>query len=357
MSGAAPSRWALTLAVVSALCVTIPAGAASTTRAGVRSTLASTQSLVEGASIQSANSNFTLVLQYDGDLVLTNKFRVVLWANHVIVSSPSAILTLQLDGNLVETGPGGTPLWSTHSAGSSANELALQDDGNLVLLSDHEARWSSGTGGDSSLPRGFAATSGTQQVVMVTSRSSSSSTATVGAFALTGGQWLERFAAMPASAGARGWSTVRQRREGDRTTPIGTFAMGPVVYGTAANPGTSFAYHQLVPGDYWDENPKWRTLYNTFQHSTNTDCARNPFGGDTECLWSTNLAYRYFAVVEFNSPATGPYGSAIFVHPDTGPTAGCVGVPVAGLVALLKWLSPLAHPRFVLAGPTRTGLI
>jgi L,D-peptidoglycan transpeptidase YkuD (ErfK/YbiS/YcfS/YnhG family) len=133
-----------------------------------------------------------------------------------------------------------------------------------------------------------------------------------------------------------------QHREGDGTTPVGTFPLGPVVYGTAADPGLRLAYHRLACGDWWNEDPRSDT-YNTFQH---VRCGARPrFGRGSEALWRQTNAYRWFAVVEYNAdPAVPGRGSAIFLHVDTGrPTNGCVSLPAARLVALLRWLRPGAQ--------------
>ena len=39
------------------------------------------------------------------------------------------------------------------------------------------------------------------------------------------------------------------RSEGDGTTPLGTFGIGPVVYGLDPNPGVRLRYHHLACGD------------------------------------------------------------------------------------------------------------
>ena len=65
-------------------------------------------------------------------------------------------------------------------------------------------------------------------------------------------------------------------REGDGTTPTGTFGIGPVVYGIDPDPGVACRYHRLVCGDWWDEDARSPT-YNTFRHVA---CgATPPFGG------------------------------------------------------------------------------
>jgi L,D-peptidoglycan transpeptidase YkuD (ErfK/YbiS/YcfS/YnhG family) len=156
---------------------------------------------------------------------------------------------------------------------------------------------------------------------------------------------------MAARIGVNGWIPAAKRREGDGATPEGVFPFGTTIYGNARDRGIHLRYHRLVPGDYWDENPAGGRAYNTFVHSSNTDCAENPFGGDTECLWLDPVAYRYLAVIDFNAPAHGPYGSGIFLHVTIGATTGCVSVSLSNLVRVLHWLRPSQHPRIVLAGP------
>jgi L,D-peptidoglycan transpeptidase YkuD (ErfK/YbiS/YcfS/YnhG family) len=132
------------------------------------------------------------------------------------------------------------------------------------------------------------------------------------------------------------------RREGDGTTPLGTFAIAPTVYGLDSDPGVKLRYHRLVCGDWWDEDPGSPT-YNRFRHVA---CgAPPPFGGDSEALWKAAVAYREFAVIDFNtSPVVPGRGSGMFLHDDTGrPTNGCVSLPRPELLALLRGLRPGAR--------------
>lgn len=140
-----------------------------------------------------------------------------------------------------------------------------------------------------------------------------------------------------------------RKREGDGTTPTGIYGIGSVMYGNAANPGVRYSYHLLVCGDWWDENPA-SSGYNTFQHAP---CGQNPFGGDSEALWTETAPYPSFAVVDYNTdPVIPGAGSAIFVHASTGgPTAGCVSVPLGDLDQLLRWLNPADSPVIVM-GPS-----
>jgi L,D-peptidoglycan transpeptidase YkuD (ErfK/YbiS/YcfS/YnhG family) len=128
-------------------------------------------------------------------------------------------------------------------------------------------------------------------------------------------------------------------REGDGTTPTGTYGIGPVVYGLDPDPGVHLRYHRLVCGDWWDGDPRSST-YNRFRHVA---CGAVPrFRGGSEALWQVTPAYRMFAFIRYNdAPAVPGRGSAIFLHVDTGrATNGCVSLPRPQLTALLRRLRP-----------------
>jgi L,D-peptidoglycan transpeptidase YkuD (ErfK/YbiS/YcfS/YnhG family) len=141
----------------------------------------------------------------------------------------------------------------------------------------------------------------------------------------------------PARVGYHGLSA--HHREGDGTTPLGTYGIGPVVYGLDPDPGVHLGYHRLACGDWWDEDPG-SPAYNSFRH---VGCGSvPPFAGGSEALWRATVAYREFAVVAYNSaPAVPERGSAIFLHDDTGhATNGCVSLPRPALLRTLRWLEP-----------------
>ena len=141
----------------------------------------------------------------------------------------------------------------------------------------------------------------------------------------------------------------RHHREGDGTTPIGTFAIGPVVYGLDRDPGLHLRYHRLRCGDWWDEDPR-SPAYNTFQH---IPCdADPPFHASSEALWLAHVAYRELAFVEYNAhPAVPGRGSAIFLHDSLGhATNGCVALPRPELLELLRHLRTGATISISVAG-------
>jgi L,D-peptidoglycan transpeptidase YkuD (ErfK/YbiS/YcfS/YnhG family) len=169
-----------------------------------------------------------------------------------------------------------------------------------------------------------------QQVVVTGQLSSSVATLRLTACGRTvAGPW-------PAHVGWNGLS--RSRREGDGTTPIGTFRFGDTIYGSAPDPGVHLRYHRIVCGDYWVEDPR-SPSYNTFRHVA---CGTSPPFRAADGLWQSPRAYRHLAFIGYNAdPVVPGRGSAIFLHASTGgPTNGCVSLSVPRLVQTLRWLRP-----------------
>lgn len=134
-----------------------------------------------------------------------------------------------------------------------------------------------------------------------------------------------------------------RRREGDGTTPTGVYGIGPVMYGSAPNPGVKYRYRKVVCGDWWVEDPR-SPAYNTFQH---VPCGRRPpFRTNPPGMWQDPVAYRHLAVIQFNMrPVVPGRGSAIFLHVSKGrPTVGCISLPASQLIATLRWLQPGTRP-------------
>jgi len=186
-----------------------------------------------------------------------------------------------------------------------------------------------------------ATPAGSAQLVTVSAAGYGATVASLELWQRRDGCWRRVAGPWRAELGQSGLST--HKREGDGTTPAGTYRLGATVYGIAPDPGIALAYHRLVCGDWWDEDVH-SPAYNTFRH---VGCgAAPPFRGASEALWRIAPQYRYFAVVDYNAhhPVPG-LGSAIFLHVSTGgPTAGCVSLPEGQLVRLLRWLRPRPAP-------------
>jgi L,D-peptidoglycan transpeptidase YkuD (ErfK/YbiS/YcfS/YnhG family) len=180
-----------------------------------------------------------------------------------------------------------------------------------------------------------------KQLITVEAASARTTHATLRTWRRVDGCWTPVAGPYPARVGKNGISA--DRREGDGTTPAGTFAIGRTMYGNEANPGVRFSYRRLRCGDWWDEDPSSPT-YNSFQH---VRCGTSPpFRIVSEGMWENPRAYSHLAVIEFNMrPVVPGRGSGIFLHAQTGgPTIGCVSIGKPQLRAVLRWLRPGGEP-------------
>jgi L,D-peptidoglycan transpeptidase YkuD (ErfK/YbiS/YcfS/YnhG family) len=183
------------------------------------------------------------------------------------------------------------------------------------------------------------------QLITVAAASTRTTHASLRIWRREGACWVAAGRPFPARLGWNGLSAGR--REGDGTTPAGTFRIGPTMYGNEPNPGVRFRYRRVRCGDWWDEDPASPT-YNTFQH---VRCGtRPPFAVKSEGLWQSPRAYRWLAVVEFNMhPVVPGRGSGIFLHAQTGgPTNGCISLRGGDLRLVLRWLRPDATPHIAI---------
>lgn len=199
-----------------------------------------------------------------------------------------------------------------------------------------------------SLPNRLISTGSATQLITVVAPRRSSTRASVRLWRKIDGCW--RAVAGPWSAWLGGRGVSANRREGDRTTPVGSFGIGRTMYGVDPNPGVRYRYRRIVCGDWWVEDPR-SPYYNQFRHLS---CgARPPFRVTTGDMSASPTAYRHLAFIRFNTdPVVPGRGSAIFLHANTGrPTLGCVSLPVPELVRTLRWLRPASAPRIVIGTP------
>jgi L,D-peptidoglycan transpeptidase YkuD (ErfK/YbiS/YcfS/YnhG family) len=186
------------------------------------------------------------------------------------------------------------------------------------------------------------ATGAGSQLITVEAPTRSSTRASLRLWAREGRCWSPAAGPWAARVGRSGLS--KNRREGDGSTPTGTYAIGRTMYGVAPDPGVRYRYRRIVCGDYWVEDPS-SPSYNRFRH---VPCGQAPpFRVTGERLWQAATAYRHFAVIEFNTnPVVPGRGSGIFLHASTGrATNGCVSLPLAQLRQVLRWLRPDQAPR------------
>ncbi|KVF15003.1 peptidase S53 [Burkholderia vietnamiensis] len=100
--------------------------------------------LGSGQSFTSGNGANVLVMQGDGNLVLLRQ-GVAQWSSGTY-GHPGAFAAMQADGNLVVYSSTGVPLWYSDTSGNSGAATYVQDDGNVVIYAPLP-RWSTNTAG------------------------------------------------------------------------------------------------------------------------------------------------------------------------------------------------------------------
>src|SRR5262249_25956611 len=97
------------------------------------STMQPGEVLNPGQSIHSANGQYTLILQPDGNLVLYKAAGgPALWASNTN-GKPVTAAIMQDDGNLVVYQNYTAVAWTSHTSGNPKSHLVVQDDGNVVI--------------------------------------------------------------------------------------------------------------------------------------------------------------------------------------------------------------------------------
>jgi L,D-peptidoglycan transpeptidase YkuD (ErfK/YbiS/YcfS/YnhG family) len=138
-----------------------------------------------------------------------------------------------------------------------------------------------------------------------------------------------RGARLPYTVGRGG--VVRDKREGDGGTPVGTHRIVGCLYRADRGPRPCDWAEPIGPNDLWSDDDS-RAGYNLW--------TRRPFDGSAERLARGDRLYDIVLITDWNWPeAQAGKGSAIFMHQWRGPgrtTEGCVAVSRAHL----RWMLP-----------------
>jgi len=138
-----------------------------------------------------------------------------------------------------------------------------------------------------------------------------------------------------AALGAAG--IARDKREGDKATPVGIFPLRRVLYrpDRLDPPPTALPVSPLRPEDGWCDDPA--------DANYNRPVTR-PYPASSETLWRQDEVYDVIVVLGHNDdPVVPGAGSAIFLHvarPDFAPTEGCVALAKADLLEILADCGP-----------------
>lgn len=187
---------------------------------------------------------------------------------------------------------------------------------------------------------------GTRQVITVRHRAGWHATVTL--WRKSDGRWEKRMTARDGRTGYGGLVAAADRRQGDGTTPLGTYRLTEA-FGNARRPAdTVLPFHRVRRGDYWVQDNASR-YYNTLRNKR-----RGGFrwwlpsseDNSSERLADYGRQYAWSVVIDFNRPDPVRHrGSGIFLHVNgDGATAGCVSTPRRFVREALSRLPPGLHP-------------
>jgi L,D-peptidoglycan transpeptidase YkuD (ErfK/YbiS/YcfS/YnhG family) len=191
-------------------------------------------------------------------------------------------------------------------------------------------------------PGGAGAATTSDQVITVKAATATATTAVVEAWERTAsGAFARVYGPVTARIGSQGMGAASERTT---RTPTGRYRLTET-YGIPANPGTALPYKRLDAADWWVSDTA-SAKYNTHQRCRATGPGCGFARSRSEHLLAVGAPYRYLAVIDYNrKPVVRGAGSAYFLHvTNNRPTAGCVALPAADLVWLLRWLRPAAQP-------------
>jgi L,D-peptidoglycan transpeptidase YkuD (ErfK/YbiS/YcfS/YnhG family) len=182
-----------------------------------------------------------------------------------------------------------------------------------------------------------AATPKVRELISVRAARGSDTYARLTAYLVTNGVPAKVMGPWTARVGYNGIAPIGRKREGDGRTPSGMFGFS-FFFGVQHKLAFAYPFRHAYGYDVWDDDPS-SPRYNEW-----VDTRLHGAGKDPEPMHQVP-AYDYAAVIAYNTRRVPGRGSAIFLHIGTGSaTAGCVSLPRAELIRVLRWLTPADKP-------------
>ena len=122
-----------------------------------------------------------------------------------------------------------------------------------------------------------------------------------------------------------------KKKEGDKTTPKGTFSLGKIYYRSdrVKKPETFLNLRKIKKNMGWCHDVNSKSYNSEVQINKNTK---------SEKLFRDDNKYDYFLVINYNPQREKLRGSAIFIHLTNNykPTAGCIALKKKDFLILIK---------------------
>lgn len=185
---------------------------------------------------------------------------------------------------------------------------------------------------------------GVDQLILSVTDGAGATGASLFAFEKKGNDWTLISGPIKAVVGRSGMAAVGEKVEGDGKTPTGLFELGRL-FSYEEKVDTKLPHQKVDAEDMWIDDAN-SAQYNMYVRGATT-------AKSFEHLLLKSIDYKYCMVIEYNTkPVVKGKGSAIFFHladEKFTPTAGCVAIKEADMVAILKWMRPDAK-RFIWMG-------
>lgn len=191
-----------------------------------------------------------------------------------------------------------------------------------------------------------AALAASRQAVVVTTPDWKATTGTLQRYerASPAAQWRAVGGAIPVVIGRNGLAPEGEKHEGDGKSPAGVYPIG-TAFGFAPASDFRLPYRQLRDATECVDDVQSR-FYNRI---VDRDGVATVDWSSSEKMRKID-AYKWGAVVDYNTPPQPKRGSCIFLHIWGGPastTAGCTAMREEDLLVLLRWLDPAMKPMLV----------
>ena len=194
-----------------------------------------------------------------------------------------------------------------------------------------------------------------QQLLRVTAKTDTSTTATLQRYEKINGDWQPIGSTIPVNLGRTGlaWGTGlhdpqpgQQKAEGDGKAPAGIFRL-TAIYGYAPADSVNFKMPYIHASETLecvdDSNSKY---YNQLVDNQQVEKDWN----SSEMMRRKDDLYKWGVLVEHNGAHQPKGGSCIFLHIWRGPgkpTAGCTAMEEGDMEVLLEWLEAGKRPLMV----------
>ena len=133
----------------------------------------------------------------------------------------------------------------------------------------------------------------------------------------------------------------KNKKEGDKSTPKGTFRLNNVYY----RPDRVNSFNCAIKKTKIKKNMGWCDDPKNKFYNKEVILSKKNKG---EKIFRKDHKYNYFIEIKYNSTKTKPYkGSAIFLHltKNFKPTAGCIAVDFDSMIIILKLLNKKSKIR------------